>query len=476
MKKMMKLIALAAMVLMFTGIFVMPAAAVQFEFHGDMNHRFLLGTNHNEFISSLDKYDGVINKDGVDDNFAEIKYRFWFEAASDDNSYKGVFATEIGGLRFGEKSKLDYSGDDIRMEVRWAYFDFQLPFAEQKSRVRMGLQPININRFLWKETVGGVKWYGNQCGYGYELGWLRGYEADVTKDDNEDLMNDQDALYGKLNIKPADGMGLGFLGIYQWNNIDDEDPAQANNTLSPHNYEFKKFANDTNIDIQLFTLGVDGSFKRDAFFAKWDLMYQTGSLDQLIYQDLDLNSNPIDDYDVDAWFVHADLGINMGKCTLTYTGWYASGDDDPYDDDLEAFMATDVDIADSAVIFEGNLVDDNYFTERPYIMDRGFIMNKLNLDYKATSKLKLSLAGMYMLTAEDLEYHTPDGTQVSEDEIGFEVDARASYKLFKNVKMDLCFGYLFAGDAMDYFEVDEIQDGDSDEDIWISSMRIRYKF
>ena len=83
---------------------------------------------------------------------------------------------------------------------------------------------------------------------------------------------------------------------------------------------------------------------------------------------------------------------------------------------------------------------------------------------------------MYMLTAEDLEYHTPAGTEVSEDEIGFEVDARASYKLFKNVKMDFCIGYLFAGDAMDYFEVDEIQDGDSDEDIWITSMRIRYKF
>ncbi|OQY49464.1 MAG: hypothetical protein B6230_08075, partial [Desulfobacteraceae bacterium 4572_89] len=144
--------------------------------------------------------------------------------------------------------------------------------------------------------------------------------------------------------------------------------------------------------------------------------------------------------------------------------------------DLEAFMATDIDCAENVVIFEGNLVDDNYFTERHYVMDRGFIMNKLNVDYQATSKFKLSLAGMYMMTAEDLEYHTPANEKVSEDEIGFEIDARASYKLFKNVTTDFCFGYLFAGDAMDYFEVDSIQDGDSDEDIWVSAMRVRYKF
>jgi len=455
---------------------VYQADAVQLEFHGDLNNRFLLGTNHNEFLSTNDKYDNIIDKDGVKDNFAEIKYRFWFEAASDDNTYKGVFATEIGGIRFGEKDRLDYSGDDIRMQVRWGYFDFQIPFATEKTRVRMGLQSININPFLWKETIGGIKLYGNYGRYTYELGWLRGYEADVTTDEDENLLNDQDAFFGRVNLSPAKGFDLGILGLIQWNNIDDEDPSHANNHLSPHDYEFKKFGRDTNVDIQLLTLGIDGDLKKDAFFAAWDLMYQTGSMDQMIYQDLDKNSLPIKDYDVDAWFAHADLGMTLGRTTLTYTLWYTSGDDDPYDDDMTAFMATDIDCKENIVIFKGNLADDNYFTERHYVMDRGFVMNKLNMDYQLTSKLKLSLAGMYMTTAEDIEYHTPAGTDISEDEIGFEVDARASYQLFKNVKMDFCIGYLFAGDAMDYFEVDEIQDGDSDEDIWISSMRIRYKF
>ncbi len=128
---------------------------------------------------------------------AEIKYRLWFEAASDDSQYKGVFATEIGGLRFGEAKKMDYSGDDIQMEVRWGYFDFQLPFAEKKSRVRIGLQPINVNYWLWKETVGAVKLYGDAGSCNYKLAWMRGYEADVTSEIDADLRNDQDAIYGR---------------------------------------------------------------------------------------------------------------------------------------------------------------------------------------------------------------------------------------------------------------------------------------
>src|SRR6056297_1422947 len=104
------------------------SAAVELSFHGDMNHRFLLGTNHNEWISpanAIHKGPGFLDDDSVYDNFGEIKYRFWFEAASDNGDYKGVFATEIGGLRFGEDNKMDYSGDEIALEARWGYLDFQ---------------------------------------------------------------------------------------------------------------------------------------------------------------------------------------------------------------------------------------------------------------------------------------------------------------------------------------------------------------
>jgi len=471
--------ALAAVALLVVA-FAIPAGAVQLKFNGDMNHRFILGTNHNDFINGANDNDGTLDDDDVYDNMAEIKYRFWFEAASDDGMYKGVFATEIGGLRFGETGMMPYSGDQVRLEARWGYFDFQLPFAEQKARVRIGLQGMNVNYWLWKETVGAIKLYGDSGLGSYELAWMRGYEDHATSERDQDLNNDQDAIYGRLNFKP-EGMNVGLFALYQWNNIDKDDPGGAglNYTINPRDWELSQLPK--NVDISLISLGTDGKFNADAFFVKWDLIYQTGSIDNALTQDLDQvrhgTTNPQEDYDVDAFFIHADLGMKIGKSTLTYTFWYASGDDNPDDDDLEAFLCTDVDIFDNIVLMEGGWSDDDYFTERPYVLDRGFIMNKLALDYQATEKTKLGIAGMYMMTAEDIEYTAAaTGAQVSEDDIGFEIDAYVKYKLFKNVELAINAGYLFADDAMDYFEVDSIQDSSTDEDIWRADMRIRYKF
>jgi hypothetical protein len=472
-----KIVALAAVALLVVA-FAVPAGAVQLKFNGDMNNRFMLGTNHYDWFAGAGADTaGVLDDGDVYDNFAEIKYRFWFEAASDDDAYKGVFATEIGAMKFGQTGAkgMEYSGDQVAMEVRWGYFDFQLPFAEQKSRVRIGLQPLNVNYFLWNETVGGVNLYGSAGSVDYQLAWARGYNVANRNQNADDFANDQDAFLGRLNLKPGDGLDLGFFALYQWNNVDKTNAA-GDYALSPINWEVKKLPK--NIDFDITTLGIDGGWKAGDFFAKWDLMYQTGSMDNV-----EFDGNPMDDYDLSAYFLHADLGMKMGKGTLTYTFWYASGDDNCDDDDFDAFIATDVDMFDSIVMMELGWADDDYFTERPYLADKGFIMNKLAYDYQATEKLKLGAAALYMMTAEDIEYENADtGEQFKDDTIGIEIDLYFKYKLFKNVEWAVNFGYLFADDALDYAEYDsdqpgvDVRDGSSDEDIWRADMRIRYSF
>jgi hypothetical protein len=79
-----------------------------------------------------------------------------------------------------------------------------------------------------------------------------------------------------------------------------------------------------------------------------------------------------------------------------------------------------------------------------------------------------------MLTAEDIEYIDNSGKSQKEDTIGFELDADMSYTLFQGLTFNLAAGYLFADDAMDYFEEDT--DGRSDEDIFRLMSSIRYKF
>lgn len=446
-----------------------PAFALDLSFHGDLNNRFLLYSNHVDFFKADQK--GTLDDGTVDDTFAEIKYRFWFDAATDDGNVKGVFATEIGGLRFGESGKMPYSGDKIAMEVRWAYLDFQLPMVESKSRVRMGLQPFTVNEFLWKETVGGVKFYGDAMDMEYTLAWIRGHEVQVA--DRDDDAEDADGFLGRLNLTPMDGLKTGIFLLYQMGDSGADSPS-GYGAVSSQDWQIKKFAERADMDI--WTLGVDGKYTAGDLFVNWDLMYQTGDIDDISYTDYASGLGRSGDFDLNAYFAHFDVGINFGNHKLTYTFWYASGDDDAQDGDLDAFIATDLDRFDSICIMEGGYLDDDYFTERPYILDKGLIMNKIALDSKLTQKATVGMAVLYMMTAEDIEYTDNSGRNRSSDNIGIELDAYFHYQLYKNVQFGFSLGYLMADDAMDVFEVDAIRDGDSDEDIFAATSRVRFKF
>ena len=148
-----------------------------------------------------------------------------------------------------------------------------------------------------------------------------------------------------------------------------------------------------------------------------------------------------------------------------------------YPGDFNGFLGIDLDRDDSLSMFEGGYADDaSYFTERAYMLDKGFIMNKLALDYQWTEKLRVGTAAMYMMTAEDIDYFNNNGGAESNDEIGFELNAYFKYMVFKNVELAVNAGYLFSGDAMDAFETGNQRDGDADENIFVSSARVRYKF
>ncbi|MGD2272434.1 MAG: hypothetical protein PVI06_18675, partial [Desulfobacterales bacterium] len=137
----------------------LPAFSAEFAFHGDMNHRFLLYTNRSDWLDN--EQAGKIHDEKVDDYYGELKYRFWFEAATNDGNTKGVYAIEVGGIRFGETGQGgSFSGDDVNVETRWAYLDWQVPGVDTKARLKMGLQPFKVNKYLWAETIAGVDYTG----------------------------------------------------------------------------------------------------------------------------------------------------------------------------------------------------------------------------------------------------------------------------------------------------------------------------
>jgi hypothetical protein len=323
---------------------VIPAEAVNFAFHGDMNNRFLIYTNRQDWLSN--EQAGIIEDSNVEAYYAELKYRFWFEAADDDENVKGVYAVEIGGIRFGEGSDGDFSGDGVDIETRWAYLDLQTPGVERKMRWRMGLTPWKINSFFWQETATGLTLYGDAGEtVDYQAAWIRPVDKLATNSD-EDELDDLDILYGRLNFAPADKLKVGLLGLYFHSKED------APSEVGPRDWLVKNFDDAASHDF--WTVGVDGNWAFGNFFFNWDLLYQGGKIEDVIWNpnaqagdSFTPRITPGTDFDLKAWFGHADAGYKFGSHKLTYTFWYASGDDDPNDDDFEGYLAVDLDREDN---------------------------------------------------------------------------------------------------------------------------------
>jgi len=455
---------IALVFLVSLGLFSVPAFAVDFEFHGDFNNNFRLLSSHAPFFAGGGKNNEALGRkellddDTSSDMFGNLKYRLWTEVSSDGGAIRGVYAIEFGGTHFGQVTDSKgsdkgggFSGDGINIETRWAYTDFALAHG----RMKVGLQPVKINPFLWNETATGIH-YANGA---WQMAWYRGYEVvDTDPDGGTNDFKDLDALYLRYTLKPAAGVKLGLFGVWQ---TSDADTLTDGATAPQYNY-LKKL---TGYDVDLYTFGVDGALQHDAFFASWDLLYQTGDLAEA--------------FDFGGYLAHVEAGMQLGRGELTYTFWYASGDDNAADGDMDAFMATDCDTkgkASSVVLFEGYTTDD-YFSAVPYIQDKGLILNRIGYDYTLSDKLTIGCAALYLMTAEDLGNDTDaDGKvdQFGDDSIGFEVDAYMVYSIYPGLEFALQGGYLAAGDAMDFYEAE--QDGNADEDIYVINSHLRYKF
>jgi len=448
--------------------FALPAFAATFTFHGDLNNRFMVYTDQAQWFKADSK--GKTSSQKSKDSWGEIKYRLWTEAATNDGKIKGVYAIELGALRFGQNysdtkgGDGTFSGDGVNIETRWAYVDFALP--GENGRTSIGLQPVKVNSFFWNETAMGVLYKNG----GLSAGWVRGQEA-LTTEGQDWGEGDLDALIARYDLK-QDALKAGFWGAYLTEAS--SDPYADFSGFDPiTDYQIKKLGK---ADLGLYAIGADGAYTIPTGFGdgflKWDVVYEGGTINDVSVD----NGATKADYDLAAYLLHIDAGVNMGKTRLTYTGWYASGDDNDTDTDLDGYIAVDVDRFDSIIFMEGGYTDDNYFTERPYIGDKGLLLNKLAVDHKATEKLSFGGALLYLTTAEDLVYTDNNGVQRSEDSLGTEVDAYISYKLFPNCEVALNAGYLFSDDGMDFFEVAAEQDGSADNDSFRSTARVRYKF
>lgn len=457
--------------------------AVEFEFNGDLNNRFQLYTNQNNFFNN-DKPGATLGdesgKASISDSYGEIKYRLWTTVSSDDENVIGVYAIEVGGVRFGregsEKSEGgSFSGDGANVETRWAYTEVKLPNNEDNS-IKVGLQPYNISGFLWNENATGVIFNSEISNdTRYSVAWIRGQERqnETAQDDFKDV----DGFSFRLDDKSFTNTDLGAFILYQ---VSDAGPNE-NGVIESSKYGIKQF---DDVKFNIVSIGTDGIFNyplnTSNLFIEWDFIYQDGSIDDVDYISNHIGTGREDvtsdfnDFDLNTFFSSLSLGLEKGNAKYTYTLWYSSGDSNPNDNEMNAFLATDVDRDESVIFFEGGYSDDQIHTERPYFMDKGIFMNRLGVDYQASSKLTVGGALIYFMTSKDIKYEDDDGILRSNSELGTEIDFFAKYKMYKDLEVAFNVGYLMSGDAMDFYDLK--RDGIADNDIVRSTARLRYKF
>ncbi len=442
---------LFALVMVAVFAWALSASAFQLEFHGEYGTKIqttnTLGMVAKEGDVDYDDFapvDEIGNQD-LDDTWAELQFRLWTVASSDDDNVKGVWAMEYGTKRFGEgaydNEGISFAHDDDDIEVRLMYLDFQLPYFCAENRLTLGLQQIDINEWLWHETAAGIKNYGSfmvgETKVAYQIGWAR---EDDSIDRND--TNDNDYWFAKIDFElkellKVDSFDVGAFFVY---------------------------ANQARDNIQPWWLGLEVDFSGyKGILFDLDLIYMGGDNDA---------SN---EDDLDAWFFHATAGYQWtDQLKTTFTFWYASGDDDITDGDYEAYNTIVTHTYGSIILFEDATFDDGWYASgNPYLDPRlGFYMYRFKVDYQATPKLNVAAAVNYMQLDEDVEYLTE-----KDDDIGWEIDIYADYELYKNFKVNFAAGYLFTDDAMDVFAARATRGAEDDaDDLYRVTVGVSYSF
>lgn len=201
--------------------------------------------------------------------------------------------------------------------------------------IRIGIQPFqaDFRGFLFNDLQPGIRLFGNRDNnfFQYNLAWFRRLEKDINSglnDISEDLRED-DIFIG--NIYKQDFPVVGFTSqatvIHNRNREDDENYFDNNDFLQrpaplgngkPREY-----------DVTYIGLNGDGHFGRLNLTASW--YYATGDENRNIFND--------NDTDIDAYFVAGEASMDFDWVRLRFSGLYASGDKDPFDDKSQGFDA-----------------------------------------------------------------------------------------------------------------------------------------
>jgi hypothetical protein len=225
---------------------------------------------------------------------------------------------------------------ETHFALQEAFLDYHIRNVSERydfDSVRVGIQPFttDFRGFLFQDSQPGVRLFGTRENnlWQYNLAWFRRLDKDVNSglnDLSEDLRQD-DVFVANLYRQDFPILGLTSQATVVHNRSRDDAQVDANGF--PARPAEIGFAELREYDVTYFGLNFDGRIGRLNLTASG--YFATGENDSSLLTG--------EKADIQAFFLAAEPSIDFDWIRLRLSGLYASGDDDPFDDQEEGFDA-----------------------------------------------------------------------------------------------------------------------------------------
>ncbi len=341
--------------------------------------------------------------------------------------------------------------------------------------LRIGIQPFSsdFRGFLFQDNQLGIRLFGTRDNniFQYNLAWFRRLEKDTNSglNDVEESLREDDVVIANLYWQD-----LGILGF------------TSQVTLAYNRNRDDEFHYDTNGFIQRpaslggerlreYDVGYIG-YSGDGHFGRVNLSASTylaiGEERTTVFRDVDS--------DVLAWFAAAEVSMDFDWFRPRFSFLYASGDDDPFDDESNGFDAifenpqfagadTSYWIRQAVPLIGGGRVTlsgrngvlpsmrSSKEEGQSNFTNPGLILIGAGFDADVLPELRASLNWNYLRFADSTVLEVARNQGDIDEEIGHDVSLSLTYRPFmsQNVVIRASYATLIAGDGYDALFPDE---------------------
>jgi hypothetical protein len=377
----------------------------------------------------------------------------------------GTFQFEFDSTRWGERipagstAQRNYSGfwgvaDRSSLELKHMYFAFGLPWIPVPTTIQAGIQPIGIRPSIFMSTDGPAITAAFKIDPAYvKLIYAKALEG-------RDWAADDDNVYGiEANAKIQTLTVGGYWVLFDWNTY----PAAGEGVAGWPLYR---------ADVWWAGLYLDG--KLGPVNLNFDFCYDDGTI-----KDRRQNVARGRDVDLSGWGAIVNVGFPWEKFLFGFSSIYGTGADQkktaatplpgaatPWATNttkVGAFLVpggteasnTHALVVDGGGINRGNSGYEPAADNHSRSGFGGLWINKIYAGFTVSPEFNTRIEAMYIRDTTKNgntigNALNTSGRPIDDSDVGWEIDWYNTLQIYKNLSFQFGFGYLFAGDAMDY--------------------------